>query len=115
MTTIIALVVTLAGSASAGAPLATVNEAVSKPTRSTLAQDPYGQVDFTAYTLQWGEARIGLASSGLGVLPRVQLSTVPLLTAVKVYNGAAKWDVVRAGPLDVAASGAVGSGSAHAD
>lgn len=76
-----------------------------KPKHHLLDQVPYGQTDFTAYTLEWGELKIGLATMSVGVLPRVQLSTVPLLDALKVYNGTLKWDALRAGPVDVALSG----------
>ncbi len=104
MPTIAALMVVFFGIAVAGTPVTTAGATVEKPVRGSLEQHPYGQIDYTAYTLEWGEARVGLASSGIGVLPRVHVSTVPVLSVLKIYNGAAKWDAVRAGPLDVSAA-----------
>lgn len=77
---------------------------------SALAAEPkpldprvHPQVDYTAYTLDTGEVRLGLASLGFGFMPRVHVSTVPVADAFGLYNGAIKWNAVRAGPLDVAA------------
>ncbi len=78
-----------------------------QPNRWKLPQNPYAQTDFTAYTLEWGEVKLGLAAITVGVLPRVQLGTAPILDILKVPNGNLKWDVVRAGPFDVAALGSV--------
>jgi hypothetical protein len=86
------------------APVTDAQNAFLKPRHHLLEQNPYGQVDFTAYTLEWGELKVGLASIAVGALPRVQVSTVPLLDALKVYNGVVKWDALRAGPVDLAAS-----------
>lgn len=74
-----------------------------RPVRKRLPQNPYAQTDFTAYTLEWGEARLGLGRIGLGLLPRTQVSTVPTLDALGIYNGEVKVNALRAGPLDVAA------------
>lgn len=76
-----------------------------KPLRVRLPQNPYGSIDFTAYTLEPGEVRLGLASVHVGVAPRVQLGTVPVLDALGVYNGSAKLNLVRVGPVDLALQG----------
>lgn len=78
-----------------------------QPKRWKLPQNPYAQTDFTAYTLEWGEVKIGLAAITVGVLPRVQLGTAPILDVLKVPNGNIKWDAVRVGPFDFAALGSV--------
>jgi len=76
-----------------------------KPRRYLLPANPYGQVDYTAYTLEWGETKLGLAGIHLGVLPRVQLGTQPVLDLVGVYNINSKINVIRAGPLDLSIQG----------
>lgn len=76
-----------------------------KPTRGRLDQNPYAQVDFTAYSLEWGEVKIGIASIQAGILPRVQLGTAPSLDALGVFNLTAKANLLRAGPVDVGLSG----------
>lgn len=85
-----------------------------RPTRNLLPQVPRGQTDYTAYTLEWGEVELGLTWLAVGVLPGVQLSTVPvfylppLLTSGEaevlppVWNLQAKVDVLRFGPFDLA-------------
>lgn len=77
-----------------------------QPKRWKLPQDPYGQTDFTAYALEWGEVKLGVTGITVGVLPRVQLGTNPVLYALKLPNAALKWNFVRAGPVDFAALGA---------
>ena len=76
-----------------------------RPKRSRLPQNPYDSSDFSAYTLEWGEARVGLLGIGVGVLPRVEVGTVPLLDAIGVWNGSAKVNAMRLGPLDGAVLG----------
>ena len=76
-----------------------------KPKRSRLPQNPYGSTDFTAYSLEFGEWRMGLAGVTVGIAPRVQLGTVPVLDALGVYNATAKANFLRLGPLDLAAGG----------
>jgi len=63
--------------------------------------------DYTAYTLELGEVRLGLAQVGIGVAPRVQLTATPLLYALGAWNGAAKANLLRAGPWDMALLGSV--------
>ena len=72
-----------------------------KPQRGKMDPNPYQQVDFTAYTLEWGEARVGVAGIQLGILPRVQAGTQPVLDLIGIYNGTVKFDALRAGPLDL--------------
>lgn len=79
-----------------------------KPRRGKMEQHPYGQTDFTAYTLEWGEMRIRPATVSTGVLPRVQVGTAPALWAMQIRNLHAKWNLLRLGPVDLAASGTAG-------
>lgn len=76
-----------------------------RPTRGHLASNPYEQVDYTAYTLEWGEYRIGLGSVSVGILPRTHIGTSPVLDALGVPNLSLKANPLRIGPLDVAALG----------
>lgn len=71
-----------------------------EPARHKLAQNPYQLIDFTAYTLEWGEVKLGLGSVEVGVVPRVQVGTAPVLDALGVYNGSLKANVLRVGPVD---------------
>lgn len=79
-----------------------------RPRWSAQTGEPGAQTDFTAYTLEFGEVRIGPRMVGVGVLPGVQLSTQPLLDAGGLTNAAAKIDLLTVGPLDVAANGSFG-------
>lgn len=76
------------------------------PKRHLQPQDPYNHVDFTAYSLDWGEVRVGAASITVGVLPRTQFGTVPALDALGVPNGSLKVDAIQAGPVHIAGTGA---------
>lgn len=76
-----------------------------KPRRSELPQNPYAQTDFTAYSLEWGEFKVGLANISVGVLPRIQLTTTPTFWLLGIPNGEAKFDALRLGPVDVAVKG----------
>ena len=76
-----------------------------EPKRVRLEQNPYGHVDFTSYTLEFGEVKLGLASIQVGILPRVQLGTAPALDALGVVNLTAKADLLRAGPVDLGVAG----------
>lgn len=73
-----------------------------KPHRFKFPQNPYAHTDFTAYTLERGEARLGLATISLGITPRVQLTTTPLLDALGVWNIAGKANLIRYGRFDAA-------------
>lgn len=77
-----------------------------KPKRHRLPQNPYQNTDFTAYSLEFGEWRVGLASVSVGLAPRVQLGTAPALDAIGVYNANLKVNILRAGPVDLAVGGA---------
>lgn len=73
-----------------------------KPKRSEFPQNPYGSTDFTAYTLEWGEGRVGLFNLDYGILPRTQVGTNPLFDVVGIYNLRAKINTSREGRLDSA-------------
>lgn len=77
-----------------------------EPKRSHLDQNPYGSTDFTAYTLEFGETRIGLGSVTVGVVPRTQLGFSPPLLAMGIYNANLKVNLVRVGPVDFGLMGA---------
>ena len=76
-----------------------------KPTRSRLPQTPYASTDFTAYTLELGETKLGLGAITIGVLPRVQVGTAPALDVLGVHNAQAKFNLLRVGPVDLALGG----------
>jgi hypothetical protein len=76
-----------------------------EPRKSRLDPVARAQTDFTAYTLEWGEVKIGVAAVSVGALPRLQLTTVPLLNVARVYNGSAKLNFLTAGPVDLAVQG----------
>lgn len=76
-----------------------------RPIPKNLPQNPYGHVDFTAYTLEWGEVQVGLANIHAGLLPRVQVGTSPLLNTIGLYNANAKINLMRLGRVDLAARG----------
>lgn len=71
-----------------------------KPKRHRFPQDPYAYTDYTAYTLDWGETRIGPLAIQSGILPRIHVGTVPLLDIVGLPNVQGKANIVREGPLD---------------
>ncbi len=76
-----------------------------RPRRHLMGQRPRAQNDFTAYSLEWGEVKVGLAKTTMGVLPRVQVGTVPVLWGLNVQNGQTKVNAIRFGGLDVAVEG----------
>lgn len=75
-----------------------------KPRRHLMEANPYQDVDFTSYALEWGEFKLGLTHLHFGVAPRVQIGTMPLLDLIGVYNGSIKANFLRAGPFDMAAN-----------
>lgn len=77
------------------------------PRRHKFPQNPYAQTDFTAYTREWGEAKLGLSAFSYGILPRVQVSTAPPLLAFGILNAQAKGNFLRLGPWDAALTGLV--------
>ena len=72
------------------------------PKHWKLPQNPRGQTDYTAYSLEWGEVQLGVTDITVGVLPGVQLGTAPLLDAVGVWNAQGKVNALRLGPWDLA-------------
>lgn len=90
--------------APAPAAQATVN---APPPDGPPPRSPRASTDWTAYTLELGEVRMGLSEVGVGVAPRVQLATTPLWYALGAWNVKAKGDIVRAGPFDLALVGNV--------
>lgn len=72
-----------------------------EPKRHLLEQNPYAQIDFTAYTLEWGEVELGITGLHFGIAPRVQIGSQPLFDLLGLYNGNLKADIVRVGPVDV--------------
>ena len=69
-----------------------------EPKRSRLPSVAHGQTDFSAYTLEWVETKIGAASVTFGALPRTQIGTVPVLNFMGIYNGHVKINALRLGP-----------------
>jgi hypothetical protein len=84
--------------ASAAAP-------VDRPVHHQRPVHARGQTDFTAYTLEWGEVRLGLKNTGVGVLPRTQLTTQPVLDVLGAPNASIKVNAIRLGALDISATG----------
>lgn len=77
-----------------------------RPKHHRFPQNPYGNtVSYSAYTLEPGEAKLGIGSLGVGVVRGVQVGTAPLLDVVGVFNANAKIDFLRRGPVDVAVLG----------
>ncbi|MEC7241833.1 MAG: hypothetical protein VXW32_11425, partial [Myxococcota bacterium] len=76
-----------------------------KPKRELMYAVPRAQVDFTAYTLEWGEVKVGLANVLVGVAPRVQVGTSPTLNLLGVYNVSGKANPLRFGQVDLAVDG----------
>jgi hypothetical protein len=75
-----------------------------EPRHYLLPQNPRGQTDYTAYTLEWGEFEIGTYLTA-GVLPSFQVGTILLADVLGVYNVEAKLNGLRIGPFDLAANG----------
>lgn len=81
-----------------------------RPTRGRLIPEPRSQTDYTAYTLEPGEFRVSPLVVGVGMGPRLQLTTLPALDAFEVPNGKVRWNLLRAGPIDLALGGGYGRG-----
>lgn len=73
-----------------------------RPRLARLDPVPRSQVDYTAYTLEWGEVKLGAGTIAIGALPRTHIGTQGALWLLGVQNGFAKADLLRAGPLDIA-------------
>jgi hypothetical protein len=76
-----------------------------KPSPYHLPQNPRGHVDFTAYTLEFGEVKLGVANMTIGVLPHVQAGTSVPLDVLGIPNVTAKIHATEGGPFDIAAYG----------
>jgi len=76
-----------------------------QPRRGNLPGNPRGQTDFTAYTLEWGETKLGVAAITVGVLPRTHIGTVPVLDVLGVPNAHVKINPLRIRNYDLAISG----------
>lgn len=95
-----------------GAPVTALDEGLTKeqlrklkPKRYRFPQNPYGSTDFTAYTVEWGETKIGLVNVQHGIAPRTQIGTVPLLDAFGVLNANVKGNILRERGFDFAILG----------
>lgn len=77
-----------------------------RPRLGKLPPNPRAHTDYTAYTLDFGEVQLGLTNTRVGLLPRTQVGANLPLTLAGVYNGNVKVNALRAGPVDVAVSGA---------
>lgn len=77
-----------------------------KPRLKALPPNPYAHTDFTAYTLDWGEVKLGLNNVQVGLLPRTQVGTSVPLDVIGVYNGNVKVNPLRRGPVALSLEGA---------
>jgi len=71
-----------------------------KPKYSRLPPDPYANVIDTAYTLERGEFRLGLAELSYGLHDRVQLGISPEMLAFGTITGSLKANMLREGRHD---------------
>lgn len=76
-----------------------------KPRASNLPPNPHATTDFTAYTLQPGEFKVGLLSVAAGVLPNVQISSMPIIYYAGLPNLSVKVNAIQVGPLSLAVEG----------
>lgn len=74
-----------------------------KPSPFHLPANPRGQIDFTAYTLEWGEVKLGVSNMSIGILPHVQVGTSVPLDVLGIPNVQAKIHATEGGPFDIAA------------
>ncbi len=74
-----------------------------KPSPYHLPANPRGQVDFTAYTLEWGEVKLGVSNLSIGILPHVQVGTSVPLDVLGIPNVQAKIHATDKGMFDMAA------------
>ncbi len=73
-----------------------------KPSPFHLPANPRSQVDFTAYTLEFGEVKLGASNITVGVIPHVQAGTSVLLDVLGIPNVQAKVHATEGGPFDIA-------------
>ncbi|MCA9488963.1 MAG: biopolymer transporter ExbD [Myxococcales bacterium] len=89
-----------------GEEMDAVTERHLAPKHHHFPQNPYGNTtSYSAYTLEWGETKIGVGSITTGVLPGLQIGTAPLLDVVGVFNVSGKLNLGRRGPLDAGVLG----------
>lgn len=86
-------------------PLSRSDAHALSPKRVNMEPSPYAQTDFTAYTLELGETRVGLGSVAVGVMPRVQVGTQAAADVLGALNANVKADLLRLGPVDFAVQG----------
>ena len=89
------------------APVVTEDAPPPEPAPAVPVGPVNRATDYTAYALELGEVRLGLAEMGVGIAPRVQLTTTPVLYALGVWNGEVKGNVLRAGAWDMSLVGGV--------
>ena len=76
-----------------------------RPLPKRFQQNPYQHVDFTSYTLEWGESLVGFNTLKVGALPRTQIGTRPLLWLVGLNNVDAKINLLRFRTFDIGLQG----------
>ena len=76
-----------------------------QPITKRLPQDPYLHVDFTAYTLEWGEFQTGINNLQIGILPRTQVGVRPLMLGLGLPNASLKANIARFKAFDFAVTG----------
>ena len=76
-----------------------------RPRLRKLPPNPRAQVDYTAYTLDFGEVRIGLSNTQIGILPRTQVGTNLPLNLLGIQNANVKVNPLRLGRMDLAVQG----------
>ncbi len=76
-----------------------------KPKLRRLPQNPYAQTDFTAYTLEPGEVKLGIGGLSVGVFSNMEIGVSPLFYGLGVPNARLKIDAIQEGPVDIAVSG----------
>ena len=62
---------------------------------------PRRAFDFNAYALEFGQVELGIQQVALGLAPRVQVSTNPVLDGLGAWNVGVRLNLLRAGPVDV--------------
>jgi hypothetical protein len=76
-----------------------------RPRLRKLPPNPRAQVDYTAYTLDFLEVRLGLSNTQIGVLPRTQVGTNLPLNLLGVQNANLKVNPLRLGRVELALQG----------
>ena len=91
------------GEAEAAPELSKKQLRLFKPSPGHLPANPRAQVDFTAYTLEFGEVKLGVANIIIGILPHVQVGTSVPLDVLGIPNVHAKVHATEGGPFDIGA------------